>query len=291
MRILLDAKDVINLVEHSDPISLSEFDAYLRRHYAELALTFTVVREFVGPLAFKGNFLDLRPSLQAIERLPLAYLREAPIFAEEIKAALHAFGTGADPARIDPYVRRWDYTFAWPGPPAAEIFVDFRLDEIVYGVYRKSPHVFKPYAEAGRKLREQFAAERQLPGTVRKSLRDNFADSVRRHAIQWRIDWGSTDIEALGHCIYDDPSRCPGLRLSYDAYHELLANLGDDPKDSDIPDFAHLNAIPYVDLATLDRPMIHYLAAVVRKLQGQGLQTDYARYVYPSLSCLLNGVP
>jgi len=291
MRILLDAKDVINLVEHSDPISLPEFDAYLRRHNAELALTFTVIREFVGPIAIKGNFLEIRPSLQAIEGLPLAYLREGPIFAEEIKAALQAFRTGAEPARIDPYVRRWDYTFAWPGPSPAEIFVGFRLDEIVYSVYRKSPHIFRPYADAGRRLRDQFAAERQLPGTVRKNLRDNFADSVRKHAIQWRIDCGSTDREVFGHWIYDDPSRCPGLRLSYDAYHELLANLGDDPKNSDIPDFAHLSAIPYVDLATLDRRMIHYCAAVVRKLQGQGLKTDYARYVYPSLSHLLKGAP
>ena len=291
MHILLDAKDLIDIVEHAKPIDLATFEGYLRSHNSSLVLTFTNVREFVAPIAGSGDFLSIRPFLQAIEKLPVAYIREAPIPAQEIIAALEAFVKGGEPRPIDPYVRRWDYTFAWPGPSAAEIFVGFRLDEIVYRIYRQTPNLFRPYRRHGKRLREQFAAERQLPAGIRKSLRDNFADSVRRRGVQWKIDYGTTNVDAFGHWIYENPLRCPGLRLSYDMYHELLANVGDIPEDSDIPDFAHIKALPYVNLATLDRRMTHYFRTVVRKLQGMQPAIVYDRYIYPTVEELMRAVP
>lgn len=63
--------------------------------------------------------------------------------------------------------------------------------------------------------------------------------------------------------------------------------LGDSPKDSDIPDFAHINAIPYVDAATLDRRMLHYFRTVVSKLRTLNASIAYDVYVYPSVGDLM----
>lgn len=102
---------------------------------------------------------------------------------------------------------------------------------------------------------------------AKKTLVDNFVDTIRKYGVQWKLDYGDVDVDAFGRWVYENPLRCPGLRLSYEMYHELSANLGDSPKDSDIPDFAHINAIPYVDAATLDRRMLHYFRRVVSKLR------------------------
>lgn len=212
------------------------------------------------------------------------------VLAEEIIAAKEAFVKGGEPKPIDPYVRRWDYTFVWPGPSPAEDFVNFRLDEIVYSIYKQNLSLFEPYREGGKLLRGLFSADRQLQPHERKSLADNFADSVRKHGAHWNIDYEKIDVDAFGHWIYDNPMRCPGLRLGYDIYHELLSNVGDIPKDGDIPDFAHIYAVPYVDQATLDRRMNHYFRTVVKRLQSVQTQISYDRYTYASLAELLQSL-
>ena len=91
MCFLLDSRDVIDLVEHDRPVSVPDFNAYLRAGNHEIVLSFTNVRELAGPLAVIGDFLRVRPLLQSLEQLPHRYIREAPIIAFEIQSALDAF--------------------------------------------------------------------------------------------------------------------------------------------------------------------------------------------------------
>lgn len=291
MRILLDSKDLINVIEHGKPIDYAAFDAYLRSHNATLVLTFTNIREFVAPISENRDFPSIRPYLRQIEKLPVCYLREAPIGAEEIIAAKEAFVKGGEPKRINPYVRRWDHTISYPGPSPVEDFVNLRLDEIIYFLYKDNPKHFEPFRKGGVLLRNLFAADRQLPRHKRKSLADNFVESVKRWGGRWNIDYERIDVDTFGHWIYDNPTRCPGLRLGYDLFHTMLSNVGDIPKDSDIPDFSHFDAIPYVDQATLDRRMMHYFRTIVKRLQKAQPQISYHRYTHASLADLLRSVP
>lgn len=291
MRILLDTKDLINVVEKNTPVSLSELGEFLVRKNAKLALTYINIREFVSPASRGGDFLPVRRQLQMIEALPICYLREAPVVAQEILASIEAFSRNVEPSPVDPYVRRWDYTFSYPGPSAAEIFVGYRLDEIVYELLRRDPKLFEPYRFYGEKLREQFAAERGLPTGAKKSPTANFPDSVRKHGLQWGVQFGSTDVNALGSWVYRRPLRCPGLRLSYDVYHEISANVGDKPKDSDIPDVSHFYPLPYVDAATIDRRMMSYFRAVVRRLKKAEPKVTYDKYTFRGVLDLLSGLP
>jgi hypothetical protein len=75
------------------------------------------------------------------------------------------------------------------------------------------------------------------------------------------------DAQRLSMWIYSDPLRCPGLRLHYEAFHELERNIHEKALPGDIPDFAHIAAIPYVDYATVDQRMVHYCHTAARKLK------------------------
>lgn len=99
-RILIDAKDLINVVEHGTPVSAGDFDFFLRDNNASLALTHTNVCEFVAPISKSRDFLSIRPFLQRIEALPVCYLREPSVPAVEITAALDGFTKGVSPSQL-----------------------------------------------------------------------------------------------------------------------------------------------------------------------------------------------
>jgi hypothetical protein len=291
MRILIDAKDLINVVEHGTPVSASDFDSFLRKHNVSLALTHTNVCEFVAPISKSWDFLSIRPFLQQIEALPVCYLREPSIPAEEILAALDGFIKGREPTAIDPYVPRWDYTFNLIGPAPAAKFVGYRFDEIVYDLFREYPAAFEGYASKTPLLRRQFAEDRKLSAKIRRDLVTNFVESLRRYQKQWNLNYRGVDVDGFGRWIYENPARCPGLRLTYDMRHEILANPGDIPLDSDIPDVAHVFAIPYAEAATIDRRMMHYFQTITKRLQKINPAIEYGRYTYRSIDDLMKVLP
>jgi hypothetical protein len=57
MRILLDSRDLIAVVERQRPITPQQADEYLRSNGHELVFTFTNIRELVAPLATGSDFL------------------------------------------------------------------------------------------------------------------------------------------------------------------------------------------------------------------------------------------
>jgi hypothetical protein len=57
MRILLDAKDLIKVVEHSKPVKLSEFDGWLRTRDAELVYSLVNIRGLAAALDLGSSFL------------------------------------------------------------------------------------------------------------------------------------------------------------------------------------------------------------------------------------------
>jgi hypothetical protein len=163
MRILLDSRDLINLVEHGCPVAAQVFDDYLRRGNHQSVLSFTNVRELSSPLAAGAPFLQLRPLLQALEAMPHLYLKEITIIGREIQCAVEAFNSGTEYQGFSPYVTRWDNTLLTiPGQHrlATEAWVNFRLDEIIYLINRSRPDVFAPPEHHLLALRAQLENDR-----------------------------------------------------------------------------------------------------------------------------------
>jgi hypothetical protein len=291
MRILLDAKDLIELVEHDQPITLSQFSKYLHKHKAYLVLSFANVSEFVAPLARGADFLTMRGHLQRLEGLPVHYIREPPIPIEEIRAALSAFESDTPIKQVNPYVRRWDETFNYPGTSAAEIFVNFRLDDIVFTLWRSRPDIFvRPRQEVAR-LRRMFEDDRKLPDKIRKDLRRAFCNTIENHLRTWSAPQPGVGFSAFCKWVYSDPTRCPGLRLNHRTFHEMLSNLKDTPRHSDIPDFGYIYAVPYVDICTLDRRVLHYCKEASKKLRKVSRAIDYAERIFPNLEAIVAHTP
>ena len=60
MRILLDAKDLIDLIEFNRPVEITAFSAWLKKGHATLVLSVTNVSDFVGPVFDRGDLLKMR---------------------------------------------------------------------------------------------------------------------------------------------------------------------------------------------------------------------------------------
>ena len=266
---------------------MSQLRTCLQKRGSQLVLTYTNVSELVAPLCINGEFLQMRTLLQSLEALPVVYLREIHIPIQELLSTASAFEPRQTYTCVDPYVRRWDETFQPPSESAAEMYVNFRLDEIVYTLWKSNPGIFIKPKKHGDGLRKILAENRALPKTKRKSYRKNFINKVIGTFAQRFIPLPTLDMVAFSEWIYSKPKRCPGLCLNYETFHEMVANIRHEPKDSAIFDFAHLYAVPYVDAITLDGTMIHYCRAAITKLQKLDSAINYDEHLYPNLERLL----
>jgi len=173
MRVLLDTKDLINVLEHDRPVKLSELRGYLVAQNSTIVLTFGNVRELAAPLAQGAPNVHVNFLLQRVETLPVSYLAEVMLPVNEVRAAVHAFNSGAEYEPIDPYVSRWDQTMSGT-PSAAARSLILHLNEIVLLAAREDRSLFGGfgfYEESLRKLFETTDGFRPLPECLRKTFR------------------------------------------------------------------------------------------------------------------------
>lgn len=294
MRILLDSRDLINVVERGRPITALDFDTYLRAGNHQIVLTFTNVRELASPLAGGVEFLQIRPLLQALEQMPHTYLKEAMILAAEIQSAVNALNGGTEYECCSPYVTRWDYTLGTgPGQQRSPVenWVGLRLDQIVYFINRARPDVFAPPEHHLPQLQEQLENDRERLRAGQAPARQHFISSIKKHAASHGIRLPNGREDEFAEWIYANPNRCPGLRLNHETYRALMANYADVPETADFSDLAHVSAVPYVDAATMDRRMRHYCAVASRNTLGVGAANDYADRLYQDVAALMQAHP
>jgi hypothetical protein len=294
MRILLDTRDLINVVDRNAPISLADFEAYLQAGNHQLVLSNTSVREFAGPLARGGEFLRLRPLLQSLERLPHTYIKEITVVAEELGTAVTSFIAGVEPAVLSPYTDRWDRTMV-PLPDGrrgtAEMLVGFRLDEIVHAIYRINPQLFAPPEHYLAALRALLEADRDLLRKGQAPAREHFVRSIKKHAQSHRVLLPAGREDEFAEWLYKNPNRCPGLRLSHEMFRAITSNYGDQPQVGDFGDLGQIFAIPYVDAATLDNRIRDYLRTASRKVIRMGGSHSFGDRVFRDLAEVIARYP
>lgn len=283
MRILLDAKDLINLIEFNHPVSVANLAVWLTQNAGTLVLSFTNVSDFVGPACNRGDFLEMRVLLQKLETLPITYIREGLIIRDELRSALMAFHTGQEPPSPNPYVSRWDETFHWEGESAAKVLVGLRLDDIVY-MTRGTIQGYKQHSVG---LRAKIQRERVLPAFQRLRLRDIFINSISERLKAYEIDSSEIDLRAFGQWLWNAPPRCLGLRLHFEVYHQLLRDKSMAFQDGDIADFAQIASLPYVDVLTVDKRIADLLSKVFQKLRQRDVRADLSGKVFTDLQHLV----
>jgi hypothetical protein len=287
MRIVLDASSLID-AEHGEPISFDELDKMLREHHARLILTYTSVLEFAAPFEKTGDRLALRDQLQQVERLPIGYLREAAIIYAELKEAVEAFNEGRECVLINPYVKRWDETLVLEGPSPAEMLVNQSLYDLVSMAVSRGNAVPLAKQRWGPWLAEQFEQDRKIPPEARKAIEKHFPGAILKGLAAYSIAFPHGKVSEFADWVYENPVRCPGMRLAYDFRQELMNNLTEKVWPNDIFDRAHVLAVPYVNAITMDRNTADLCRRVSRRLNAKNPAINYGERIFTSLKELLD---
>lgn len=257
MKIYLDTKDLIELFQKSSVSSIDMFEAKLRDSNHELILSLLSILELSAPLVHERAETNVMNLLNLIERMPIRYISEAKITGLELEEALNAFTEGRTYRQVSPFVSRFDETFVVDGEPPTKVYMNFSLAETVFTLWSEDKSLFSGFLPHTKKLQVLFETDRAMPKPP--SLSENFIKTIGIYSEYYKVIIPSGKLKTFAEWIYSDASRCPSIRLGYEVYHRILKNLGDMPKDGDIPDFGHIGCIPYIDLITLDNRMRNYV--------------------------------
>lgn len=282
MRIYLDSKDIIKLLEKSDPCTTEEFDNFLRNGNHELVLSFVTIMEISEPLFHKNATTNVMWLLGQLEKLPHIFIHSSIITRLELEEACCAFASGTEYQDIlPPFVERFDITVDLQGNPATEQYINYPLAETVWDLYSFGGlGGFNKYAE---KLRETFKADRAL--NPRPSLKNNFANMIERNIKLYQIKIPLKEVTPFANWIYSNPNCCPSERLGYELWHKMVKNITDIPDDSDLEDFQNIGSLPYVDIMTLDRRMHGYVCQV-----SKSLSVEYERKIFKNTKEVLSNI-
>lgn len=263
MLIYLDSKDLINLLEKSDPIPGRELRDLLIDVGARLALSFITIAELSAPLRSRGAPTNVMRLLSDLESLPHVFLADCRVERLELEEAVSAFTSGREYSPVDPFVGRFDFTVPLRGRPATAIYLDYSIAETVWDLWCNEPSLFDGFAGHRHRLESAMAEDRTM--TDPPSLRDHFPVVVERNLRLYGVSAQGVDIKGLGGWIYSAEERCPANRITYETWHRLRANVTDKLEPSDMSDFNHLLCLPYVDVATLDNRMLAYVRATMAR--------------------------
>lgn len=286
MKIYLDSKDLINLLNNSGPIGVDDFEKALRSNGHELILSSSNVFEISAPLIKKAHTNVMR-LLNRLERLPIRFIHNANIPKLELLEAIDAFNNIRTYQKIMPFVPRFDYTLSIDGPPPTRDYINHSISETIFTLWREDPELFLGFPKHTIKLRHSFELDRAM--IKRPSLKDNFTKTIGLSLQNYEISFPLEKLKQLADWIYNNPIICPSIRLNYNIFHKIVKNIGDIPKESDINDFTHIDCIPYVDMVTIDNRMYNYIAQVRKGIDikiGVSLYNNYiAIYDHIIRSC------
>jgi hypothetical protein len=285
VRLLLDAKDLIALFVQGEHVSQPQFKEWLEARGGSLVLTGTNVSQAVVLLLEAEKSAELRGMLGAIAALPVCYLKEIAVFVEELGRALVAFGRDREPLSIDPYVAKWTDTL---GVSLGKSYASQGIFESVTHLWRTAPEAllhFHRYQEI--LSEEQVVGKAVTPSSPTLEAGPNRESHFARHLERQLKLHGFTlplsKTTAFADWVYANPRRCPGLRLAYEVGRELAAAERTVAPDTGLHGLGHLNAIPYVERATLGDQLYRHCRSVSGQLRSAHPDADYSGRLFPNL--------
>lgn len=260
-----DTKDLINILEHSQPIAAPDLESALSRGGHKLAISVYTVMELAAPLWNGAESHQVWQMLGYLQDLPLTYVHSSGIPRLELQEAIDAYTGQREYRDVVCFVDRFDKTVDLYATPPTTMNIGYSIQECVWDLYSCRSGAENGLDRFGQRLRDRFAQDRAT--TSKPSLKVNFITTIRGSLRLHKVNLKSVDVNGLGRWIHHDPSRCPAERLGFEVYHKILKNLQDVPENSDLEDFQHVSCIPYVDAITLDRRMRSYVSQAARGLR------------------------
>lgn len=264
MRIYLDSRDHIVLTERFSAAETDAFETALRRGSHELIFSMHNILECCAPIIQSANQNSVMRILNRLESMPHVYVAEAKIPALELMEGAKAFSERREYSVVNPFVARFDEVVSPFSQPATHDYIRYSLAHTIFELWQEDPKLFQPYTAESRRLKIIRTSDRSR-SDYRQHDR-NFSSTVARDLRLYNIAFPQEAVNDLATWIWASPSRCPALRLGYEVFHKIVRNVADLGEESDIPDFAHVDCIPYVDAITLDRRMRGYIEQADRSM-------------------------
>lgn len=139
MHIYLDTKDLINILERSDPYTIDQLEYHLRQGGHKLVLSVYTVIELSAPLSHPTSKTNVMRLLNRLEKMPLCFIHASAIPHLELEEALQAFSTGREYRSIFPFVKRFDETVDHYGQPQQD-FTSITHLRRPFGTFTHSAH-------------------------------------------------------------------------------------------------------------------------------------------------------
>jgi len=278
MKLYLDTKDLIDILQEEASSSRDHLEESLRRGGHKLAVSFHTISEISVPLVRATSKTNVMALLNRLERMPITFIR-SDTYGLELKEALDAYLNTREYRGIHAFVERFDHAVDLQARPPTEIFITYSLAETVWDLY--SHGVLKGLENYADQMRWIVAADRCL--NKPPTLKANFTKVIERNLILSKLSSSGMDISGFANWIYENPIRCPAIRLVYEIWHKIVKNKTDLLEDSDMEDYQHLTCLPYVDFMTLDRRMHGYVSQASRSIS-----LDYRDRIFRSTQDLLS---
>jgi hypothetical protein len=267
MIIYPDTSDLIRLSSGTAWLDLSDLARRLAAHSHQVVFSMDTLIELADPLR-KGQSLEVRKRLNQLEELPHLFVNEARIQDMEIREAVNAFEHTReyDFAAITPFASRLDGAIDMHGKPQyiveggrripTTMIINYRMAEVIYYLWHYDPQIFD--VQRRREPDWIWVMESDRAMTRPPKLGDHFVTMMSSALAEHKISPPTAGIEPFARWVYESPSRCPGVRLTYEAHHQFRRDRGARPATSDIIDLGRMKSVPYVDFFVTDRPMMNY---------------------------------
>lgn len=277
MKVFLDSKDLIDILQDDNPCSVDQLEDTLVRGRHQLAVSCYTVTEISVPLAHSSLKTNVMALLNRLERMPIAFIH-AGVDALELKEALDAFSSQREYREIHPFVGRFDDALVLDARPRNRIFINCSLAETVWDLYSHgSLQGLESYAK---RMREIVTRDRSLKKPP--TLKTHFTKVIQRNLKLHNLSRSHVSLPDFANWIYENPNRCPAIRLGYEVWHKIVRNKTDALEDSDMEDYQHLTCLPYAHLMTLDRRMHGYVSQA-----SASMSLDYCSRIFRSVQDLL----
>lgn len=247
----------------------------------ELVLSYYTICEVAAPLKVPHSKTNVMDFLNNLESLPHTFSNSgAGITRSELQAA-NAFYPNPTYEDINPFVQRFDHAICLEGNPSTKLFLNYSLAEIVWDLHCSGSLLgLSQYSE---RMKETMKTDRSLENPP--SVCSAFLRTVEQDIQDLQLSIHPQEILSLGKWIYENPLRCPSLRLNFEMWHEIRKNKTDFLVDSDLEDYQHLSLLPYIDFMTLDKRMHAYTSQVLRRLN-----LNYGRRIFTSSEELIQNL-
>jgi hypothetical protein len=275
MLIYPDTSDLINLCRGAACIDISDLARLLVDHDHRVVLSLETLVEFAAPLK-EDKLLEVRKDLNQIEELPHTFVNEGRIYDSELREAVTAFAEGREYtfASVTPFAPRLDEAIDLHGKPLeivqrgrpvpTRMIVNFRLFDVIDYLWKYDRHIFDVQRRREPQWIQVMKADREM--TQPPKLRDHFVTMMARALAEHQIQSPAAGIDGFARWVYESPSRCPGVRLTYETHHRFRRDKTAEPAASDIIDLARIPSVPYVDFFIADKKMMVYCAQAAKEI-------------------------